>query len=160
MPVQIGEHSYGTPILRGDMAMLTIGRYVSIGDNVIFDLGWSHNIDNISQYPFHTWGLTPNNNICKGPISIGNDVWIGADTIIMSGVTIGDGAVIGARTVITKDVEPYTLVVGNNRVVRKRFAQSDIDFLLQLKWWDMPNEKVRAIAPILHSRDFDKLKGL
>jgi len=155
-----GDHTYGNIIRRGEMNTITIGKYCSIGDNVIFDGGWDHDINKISTYPFHTWGLTENNNVCKGDIIIGNDVWIGADCIIRSGVTIGDGAVIGSRSIISKDVEPYSLVVGNNRVVRKRFTDEQIKGLLRVKWWDMPDENVREIAPILHSRDFDKLFNL
>jgi len=155
-----GDHSYGNIIRRGEMNTIRIGKYCSIGDNVIFDGGWDHDINKISTYPFHTWGLTENNNVCSGDINIGNDVWIGADCIIRSGVTIGDGAVIGARSIISKDVEPYSLVVGYGRVIRKRFTDEQITGLLKLKWWDMADDKVRQIAPILHSRDFEKLFNL
>jgi chloramphenicol O-acetyltransferase type B len=155
-----GGHTYGNIIRRGEMNTIRIGKYCSIGDNVIFDGGWDHDITKISTYPFHTWGLTENNNVCSGDINIGNDVWIGADCIIRSGVNIGDGAVVGARSIISHDIEPYSLVVGNGRVIRKRFTDEQITGLLCLKWWDFSDEKVRDIAPILHSRDFEKLFNL
>lgn len=155
-----GDHSYGNIINSGDMNTITIGKYCSIGNNVVFDGGWDHDISKISTYPFHMWGLTENNNVCGGDINVGNDVWIGADCIIRSGVTIGDGAVIGARSIISKDVKPYSLVVGSGRVIKKRFTDEQIEGLLKLKWWDMPDNKVRDIAPILHSRDFEKLFNL
>lgn len=156
-----GDHTYiGMHHLKGDMNTVTIGKYCSLGNGIIFDCGWDHDIEKISTYPFHTWGLTENNNVCKGDITIGNDVWIGDDCIIRSGVTIGHGSVIGARSIISKDVEPYSLVVGANRLVKKRFTDAQIKGLLRVKWWDMPDEKVREIAGILHSRDFDKLFDL
>ena len=155
-----GDHTYGNVIRRGEMNTITIGKYCSIAENVIFDGGQDHDITKISTYPFHMWGLTENNNVCAGDINIGNDVWIGADCIIRSGVNIGDGAVIGARSIISHDIEPYSLVVGNGRVIRKRFTDEQITGLLCLKWWDFPDQKVRDIAPILHSRDFEKLFNL
>lgn len=156
-----GDHTYiGTYHLKGDMNNVTIGKYCSIANNIVFDCGWDHDATKISTYPFHTWGLTENNNVCRGDIIIGNDVWIGDDCIIRSGVTIGHGSVIGARSIISKDVDPYSLVVGANKVVRKRFTEAQIKGLLKLKWWNMPDERVREIAPILHSQDFDKIFNL
>lgn len=73
----------------------------------------------------------------KGDIVIGNDVWIGYDAIIMAGVNIGDGAIIGARAVVTKDVEPYSIVGGvPAKEIRKRFAPDVVAKLLELKWWN------------------------
>ena len=91
-------------------------------------------------------------------VNIGNDVWIGSNSVIFTGVTIGDGAVIGAYSTITKDVPPYAIVVGNDRVIRKRFTDKDIDFLLKLKWWDKTDEEVAELAPILLSSDIGALR--
>ena len=74
------------------------------------------------------------------PCLIGNDVWIGCQSIIMDGVKVGNGAIIGANSVITKDVPPYAIVVGTNRIVGYRFSQEIIDDLLELKWWDLPEK--------------------
>ena len=79
----------------------------------------------------------------KGDIIIGNDVWIGYEAVIMSGVTIGDGAIIGARSVVTKDIPPYTIVGGvPARQIRRRFSEETIAALLELKWWNWPREKI------------------
>ena len=75
-------------------------------------------------------------------IRIGNDVWIGAHSIIRSGVTIGDGAVIGAGSVITKNVAPYTVVVGGNRVIKQRFSDNIVESLLSMKWWEWDDDKI------------------
>lgn len=73
---------------------------------------------------------------------IGNDVWIGAHSIIRSGVIIGDGAVIGAGSVITKNVAPYTVVVGGNRVIKQRFSDNEVEDLLSIKWWKWDDSKI------------------
>jgi len=72
-----------------------------------------------------------------GHAIIGNDVWIGTNAIIMDDITIGDGAIIGAGTIVTKDVKPYSIVVGNPaKHLRFRFEEDEINFLLEFKWWD------------------------
>ena len=79
----------------------------------------------------------------KGDIVVGNDVWLGYRSVILAGVTIGDGAIIGAYSVVTKDVPPYTIVGGNPaKEIRRRFSDSEIAHLLQLRWWDWPIEKI------------------
>ena len=75
-------------------------------------------------------------------IRIGSDVWIGAYSIIRSNLTLGDGAVIGAGSIITKDVEPYTVVVGSNRVLRQRFSDNIVESLLKMKWWEWNDDKI------------------
>jgi acetyltransferase-like isoleucine patch superfamily enzyme len=69
--------------------------------------------------------------------TIGNDVWIGANAVVVDGVTIGDGAIIAAGAVVTKDVPPYTIVGGvPAKIIRKRFSEAEINFLLDLRWWE------------------------
>ena len=78
----------------------------------------------------------------------------------MSGVTIGDGATIGAYSVVAKDVPPYSIVVGNpGKVIRKKFNDEDIEFLLDLKWWDLENDIINNILPILCSGNIEELKN-
>ena len=103
----------------------------------------------------------PTNYTIKKPfkVTIGNDVWIGSHTVIFRGVTIGDGAVIGAYSIITKDVEPYAVVVGNDRVLGKRLNDKDIEFLLKLKWWNRDDQTVADMAHILGSSDMKALKA-
>ena len=80
----------------------------------------------------------------KGDIIIGNDVWIGYEAVILSGVTIGDSAVIGCRAVVTKDVPPYTIVGGvPAKPIRKRFNEETIKELQKIKWWTGRKKKLR-----------------
>ena len=128
----------------------------------------NHNYNNISTYPFNIGiGENPHRNnssypqnhpITKGDIHVGNDVWIGRDSIIMSGVTIGDGAIIGARAVVTKDVEPYSIVGGvPARHIRYRIPEDKIPVMLNLKWWDWEHEDIEKAIPLLMSSDIDGL---
>lgn len=83
----------------------------------------------------------------KGPVSVGHDVWVGNGALILPGVTIGHGAVIGARSVVTKDVEPYSVVGGNPaRVIRNRLPPEDAAFLLDLAWWNWDHTRLRRHA--------------
>src|SRR5690554_5437723 len=76
-------------------------------------------------------------------IEIGNDVWIGVESLIMDGVKIGDGAVIGARSVVTKDVPPYAIVVGQPaKIIKYRFDKEIIERLLEIKWWNLSDEEI------------------
>jgi len=79
----------------------------------------------------------------KGPVNVGNNVWIGDNVIILSGVSIGDGAVIGAGSVVTKSIPPFAVAAGVPAIVRKfRFSEHIIEQLLEIKWWDWPIEKI------------------
>lgn len=132
---------------------LVIGRFCSIacGAKFIFNCA-NHSLRSLSTYTFplffEEWDL-PKSDVAtawdnKGDIVIGNDVWIGYDAVIMAGVTIGDGAIVGARAVVTRDVEPYSIVGGvPAREIRKRFAPDVIQRLLELRWWDWPVDKIR-----------------
>ncbi len=117
----VGEHTYGIPVIRwwGEAAGLQIGDYCSIADGVQIFMGGNHRTDFVTSYPFCSligWpdvaGVSSLPET-KGNVVIGNDVWIGSGASILSGITIGDGAIIGARTVVSRDVEPYSVVVGN-----------------------------------------------
>ena len=77
------------------------------------------------------------------PVTIGNDVWIGANVIILSGVSIGDGAIIAAGAVVTKDVEDYSIVGGvPAKLIKYRFSKEQIHRLQKIKWWDWSHEKI------------------
>jgi hypothetical protein len=96
----------------------------------------------------------PNATYSNGPVIIGNDVWIGYEALIMSGVTIGDGAAIGARSVVRRSVEPYAVVAGNPaRQVGFRFDEPTREALLRIKWWDWPDDKVTAHGHEINSSD-------
>lgn len=132
---------------------IKIGKYCSIAEAVIFDGGFNHNVNSVSTYPFNRLaGLFEliGHPVCKGDIIVGNDVWIGEGAMIMAGVTIGDGAVIGARSVVTKDIEPYSISVGAPaKHKRYRFTKEQIEKLLTIKWWDWESEKIKANAQLL-----------
>ena len=90
----------------------------------------------------------------QGDIIIGNDVWIGYEALIMSGVTIGDGAIIGARAVVTKDVPPYTIVAGvPAKPIRRRFNDEVIETLQSAQWWNWEKERIeKNLDAIIHGR--------
>lgn len=96
-----------------------------------------------------------------GDTTIGSDVWIGAEAMIMPGIQIGHGAVIGSRALVTRDVEPFTIIGGNPaKVIRKRFSDEEIAMLLDMKWWDWPIEHIRKAMPLLCSPDIAGLYRL
>lgn len=146
---------------------LVIGKFCSIacGAKFIFTSA-NHTMGSLSTYPFplffEEWDL-PVSEITtawdnKGDIVIGNDVWIGYEAVIMSGVHIGDGAIIGTRAVVTKDVEPYTIVGGvPAKPIRKRFDQETIRKLEKLRWWDLPDAQIKALIPLIKSGKIDAL---
>ena len=95
----------------------------------------------------------------KGDIVVGNDVWIGYEAVILSGVTIGDGAVIGARAVVTKDVPPYTIVGGvPAKPIKKRFSDESIKKLQSIRWWDWSKEKIAENITAIQSGNIEQLK--
>ena len=86
-------------------------------------------------------------------------MWIGYEAVILSGVTIGDGAIIGARAVVTKDIPPYTIVGGvPAKPIRRRFDDVTISKLLELKWWDWPEQRIKTNLEIIQSGRVDELK--
>ena len=147
---------------------LIIGKFCSIacGAKFLFTSG-NHSMRSLSTYTFpiffDEWGLDAKDirqawdN--KGDIVVGNDVWIGYEAVILSGVTIGDGAIIGSRAVVTKDVPPYTIVGGvPARPIRKRFDDAAIKRLEALHWWDWDAETIRRSIPAIQSGDIAALE--
>lgn len=148
---------------------LVIGNFCAIASGVKFIMnGANHNLSSFSTYPFgifrNGWeaGLESVKDLpYKGDTIIGNDVWIGYEATIMPGVKIGDGAIVATKSVVTKDVEPYTIVGGNPaKVIRKRFNDDVIQLLLKIKWWYWEAEKITENINILCSQDIEKLKEL
>lgn len=158
----IGKYTYGNPIRRGESNTINIGKFCSIAEGVILDGGFQHNTKFISTFPFSTkfegCEIIPTHVVNKGDINIGNDVWIGEGACIMGGVTIGDGAVIGFRSIISKDVDPYAIIVGApQKVLRYRFSEEHINLLLNIKWWDWEEQKIIEASKYLMSDNIDKL---
>ncbi len=146
---------------------LIIGKFCSIacGAKFLFNSA-NHNLSSLSTYPFplffEEWDLKKENVTeswnNKGDIIIGNDVWIGYEAVIMSGVNIGDGAIIGTRAVVTKDVPPYTIVGGvPAKIIRKRFSNEVISQLLEIKWWDWNKEKIKNNIEKIKRGDIENL---
>ena len=147
---------------------LIIGKFCSIacGAKFLFNSA-NHKMASLSTYTFplffEEWGLKKENVAHawdqKGDIMIGNDVWIGYEAVILSGVTIGDGAVIGCRAVVTKDIPPYTIVGGvPAKPIRKRFDEETIKELQKIKWWDWPEEKITEKIQAIQAGDLEGLR--
>lgn len=139
--VSVGNFSYGVLNIHyfgAPNEKLKIGSLCSIADNVIFLLGGDHKYTSLLLYPIHVKFMKYQYEAkTKGPISVGDDVWIGSHAIILSGITIGNGAVVGAGSVVTKDVPPYAIVAGNPaRIIKYRFEKNVID---QLSNFDYKN---------------------
>ncbi|MGE5362681.1 MAG: CatB-related O-acetyltransferase [Bacteroidota bacterium] len=148
---------------------LIIGKFCSIACGTRFIMnGANHKLASFTTYPFPvfydawmTGQYVTEAWDNKGDIVVGNDVWIGFECLIMPGVTIGDGAIIASRSVVTRDVPPYTIVGGAPaRTIRKRFNDEIVEILMTLKWWDWSPEKIRQNARVLCSNDSAALKEL
>ena len=142
--VSVGKGTYG-PLkviwMSGKETKLSIGNYCSIGPEVTFLVGGEHNYKRISTYPFQTFVYNEKTIDRKNnDIVIEDDVWIGFGVLIMSGVKVGKGSVIGARSIVTKDVPPYSIFVGN-KVIKKRFPDVVIDKLLDLDFNTIAHKK-------------------
>lgn len=134
-----------------------IGKYCQIGSDVAFH-ATNHPITYITTYI--------NKNLFSGELKslkqenkivIGNDVWVGHGVIVLGNVTIGNGAILAAGSVVTKDVEPYTIVAGvPSKPVRKRYSESIIQELEELKWWDKSEEELEKLKPFFFKDLTDK----
>lgn len=155
-------HCYRSNVLKSIGAFCSINRNARIGDI-------NHPLTAISTHPIlylSTKEKTGIENISgisdelrvdisnenDGTVVIGNDVWIGANAVILPNVKIGDGAIIGAGAIVTKDVEPYTIVVGvPAKPIRKRYTDEEIEILLKVKWWDWDNVLIRERLHLLEN---------
>lgn len=158
----VGAHTYGNPAIHTfahDSTRLTIGSYTSIARGVTIVLGGYHPMDRVTTFPLRIrLGMadagTDGYPWSPGDVSIGSDVWIGTNATILSGVNIGHGAVVGAGAVVNRDVPPYAVVAGNPaRVVRSRLPEELIQPMLEIAWWNWPEETVRNRAAQLSSPD-------
>ncbi|WP_342605163.1 Vat family streptogramin A O-acetyltransferase [Peribacillus sp. FSL E2-0159] len=147
---------------------LVIGKFCAIAPGVTFIMnGANHRMDGFSTYPFNIFGhgwekYTPTLDQLpfKGDTIIGNDVWIGMDTVIMPGIKIGDGAIVAAKSVITKDVEPYTIVGGNPaKKLNTRFSEEIINELLEIKWWDLDIDIISAHIDVIVNGEMENLRN-
>ena len=148
---------------------LLIGKFCSIASGTVFIMGpANHRLCSVTTYPFHVFGglwkeRTPDHLSqlpFKGDIVVGNDVWIGRESVILPGVHIGDGSIIAAYSIVTKDVPPYSVVGGNPaRFIKQRFSSELTNILLRLRWWDLEEEALAEILPLLCSPDLEFVQG-
>lgn len=148
----MGEHSYITsPETQSTEcpAWIEIGRFSQIASGIHF-VGDEHpsviNKRLVANFPFGNKWAVKDYPLCqsKGMTIIGSDVWIGKNATILAEVKIGSGSIIGAGSVVTKDVPPYAIVVGNPaRVVGHRFNSKIIKSLLKIKWWNWEDQQIR-----------------
>lgn len=147
---------------------LVIGKFCQIASGTKFIMGpANHRLCSVSTYPFNVFGGAWTENTPahllqlphKGDTVIGNDVWIGRESIIMPGVKIGDGAIVAAYSVVAKDVSPYSVVGGNPaRFIKKRFDEELMELLLALKWWDFEPKKLVEFLPLLCEPDLEQVR--
>ena len=161
---KIGRHTYGTPRVEdcwnNDGVTLQIGSFCSIARDVTIWLGGNHRTEWISTSPLNyilDYGNKKfNQTSTKGSVIIGNDVWIGAETTILSGVVMGDGVVIGAGSVVASGIPSYCVAAGNPaKVVRKRFSDGQIQRLLEIQWWNWDDNKIKENIPSILSDNID-----
>lgn len=145
----VGDYSYiGN---KTAVVYASIGKFCSIANECHIGMG-THTLRNVSTSPIfteknngtgHTWTNVSTKNPFKH-VEIGNDVWIGFRAVILGGVKIGDGAVVGAGAVVTKDVPPYAIVGGvPAKIIKYRFCEKEIKKLLELSWWNLPENILR-----------------
>ncbi|MCB1111138.1 MAG: CatB-related O-acetyltransferase [Chlamydiia bacterium] len=156
-------------VIFGLTSKLTIGKFCQIAYGAKFILNdANHQMNGFSTFPFFIFGKWNEN--CrqwnnyspvfpeKGDTFVGNDVWVGHESVIMPGVAIGDGAIIGARAVVTKDVPPYTIVGGNPaRAIKRRFSDDIIDKLLEIQWWNWDFDTISQNIPAIVGADIQRL---
>jgi len=160
----VGRHTYGVEQMTvrhwGEDARVRFGAFCSIGTDCTVFLGGNHRHDWVTTYPLSIHPLfAPDPPISghpstNGDVVVGSDVWVGAGVTLLSGVTVGDGAVLGAGAMVSADVPPYAVVAGNPaRVVRTRFPADQVQALLDLRWWEWDDDRIRAAVPLLCADD-------
>lgn len=146
---------------------LIIGKFCALARGVKFIMnGANHQLDGFSTYPFYIFGNgwekadpPPEAMTYKGDTVIGNDVWIGYESVIMPGVKIGDGAIIASKSVVVNDVPPYHIFGGNPaKCIRQRFDSAVVESLLEIAWWNWDIEKVTSNLDKILSADIEALR--
>jgi acetyltransferase-like isoleucine patch superfamily enzyme len=181
LTIECGRFTYGHPRLELADAdaprTLRIGRYCSFGPDIRIFVGRQgrHRWDTMSTFPLGMAARDPGKGPRMSPdfaessvlvgsldVTIGNDVWIGLGAVIMAGVTIGDGAVIGAGAIVTKDVEPFSIVVGSPaRHLKSRHDDEVCRRLVATKWWELdPDDIWMRVGQNVHSSNMQSVLRL
>ena len=156
----IGRYTYGFEYLLSDH-IESIGSFCSIANGSCI-VPNDHRLDWVTSSPIvslQEFGFRDNDimdtycDVKSRKITIGNDVWIGANCIIFEGVRIGDGAVIAAGSVVRKNVPPYAVIVGVDKILKYRFNKNEIDNLLKIKWWNWDDDKISANIDLMKHVD-------
>ena len=156
---EFGDYSYISE--DGEVIYTQVGKFTSIAASVRINPG-NHPMERASQahFTYRARAYWPEeadeaaffDRRRASPVTVGHDVWIGHGVVILPGRTVGDGAVIGAGAIVTRDVAPYTIVVGNPaRPVRERFPAPIAERLRRLAWWDWDHERLRQALPDFRS---------
>ena len=156
MSVEIGAHSYGFEAAIRSFYPATetvvVGKFSSAAEGALIIPGGQHTTK-VGTFPFKSIlvaGGVPEDSLSKGPVTIGHDVWIGANSIVMSGAFIGSGSIVAAGAVVTKSYPPYSLITGNPATLkRRRFSDEIVEQLLQIEWWHWEQAKI-----LEHIEDF------
>lgn len=169
--ITVGKHTYTGIIRIGAMgAEVSVGNYCSFADSVTIFTGFTyHHPEWVSTFPFGNvptfdsieWKSLSETDTEKAPLSIGHDVWIGQNTIILpSCKRIGNGAIVAAGSVVTKDVDDYAVIGGNPAaLIKYRFYVKVIEALLELQWWNWPESKIQANKSFF-TKDFRAVKDV
>jgi virginiamycin A acetyltransferase len=148
---------------------LIIGKFCAIAKGIEFIMnGANHRMCSVTTYPFNIMGhgwekCTPSLEDLpfKGDTVVGNDVWIGQNVTVMPGVHIGDGVIIAANSVVVKDIPAYHIAGGNPcKIIKKRFDDRLISYLLELEWWNWNEEKLYHNLEALCSGDLSKIMNI
>ncbi|WPR77832.1 CatB-related O-acetyltransferase [Algoriphagus sp. NG3] len=164
---KIGDYSYTG--INTSARSAVIGSFCSLAWNVSIG-GGNHSFDHVTTSPMWRFKMLDNENLEHkenkdllkrleefGDCVIGNDVWLGTNSVVLRGVKVGNGAIIGAGAVVTRDVEPYAIVTGiPARMSRRRFDDYYIENLEKIQWWNWPKEIIRDNLDLIYATKVDK----
>ena len=158
--IPVGKYTYGYQYLNNNN-IESIGAFCSIAEGQLV-IPNDHRMDWITTSPIASlkqFSFTDKDYMSEyisdedRKVVIGNDVWIGARCIIFEGITIGDGAVIAAGSIIRKDVPPYAVVGGVDKILKYRFDKDTVNKLLQIQWWNWDDEKIRRNIDLFRDKN-------